>query len=188
LGIGNPIGLHSELRKSSQTGGPKVVVVRPARPNDARKLSSFLIEAWKEAGPGALGFTGATDEAIKEIASEGFLTKRLTSPTVQIMVAEQGETILGFSTIRKLEGRGAELSGIVVLESATGKGIGTRLLRKAMEGARRRGFGSILVKTEQINDRAIRFYKNAGFVESGKDIEKVGRVKVQLQILVKRLR
>ncbi|HYB06898.1 MAG TPA: GNAT family N-acetyltransferase, partial [Nitrososphaerales archaeon] len=69
-----------------------------------------------------------------------------------------------------------------------GKGIGTRLLRKAMEGARRRGFGSILVKTEQINDRAIRFYKNAGFVESGKDIEKVGRVKVQLQILVKRLR
>jgi ribosomal protein S18 acetylase RimI-like enzyme len=161
--------------------------VRPARPNDAPKLSAFIIQAWKEAGPGALGFTGATDEAIREIASEGFLMSRLASPNTQMVVAEEANAIVGFASIRKLEARKAELSGIVVLEGATGRGIGSRLLRKALDGAKRRGFGSVLVKTEAINDRAIRFYRKAGFVESTKLVEKVGRVKVALQLLTKKL-
>jgi ribosomal protein S18 acetylase RimI-like enzyme len=164
------------------------VVVRPARLNDVSKLSAFLIEAWKEAGPGALGFTGATDEAIGEIASEEFLRKRLTSPTVYMVVAEEGERIIGFSSIRRVKEREAELSGIMVLESATGRGIGTRLLRKSLEAAKKRGFKTVFVKTEVVNDRAIGFYKKAGFTESGKTVEKVGRTKVALRILVKELR
>jgi ribosomal protein S18 acetylase RimI-like enzyme len=167
---------------------PAAVVVRPARLNDVSKLSAFLTEAWKEAGPGALGFTGATDEAIREIASEEFLRKRLASPTVHMVVAEEGERIIGFSSIRRVEERAAELSGIMVLESATGRGIGTRLLRKSLEAARKRGFRTVSVKTEVVNDRAIGFYKKAGFTESGKTAEKVGRTKVALRILLKELR
>lgn len=166
---------------------PAIVVVRPARLNDVSKLSAFLIEAWKEAGPGALGFTGATDEAIREIASEEFLRKRLTSPTVHMVVAEEGERIIGFSSIRRVEEREAELSGIAVLESATGRGIGTRLLRKSLEAAKKRGFKTVFVKTEVVNERAIGFYKKAGFTESGKTVEKVGRTKVALRILVNEL-
>jgi ribosomal protein S18 acetylase RimI-like enzyme len=90
--------------------------------------------------------------------------------------------------VRKVEEREAELSGIIVLESSTGKGIGTRLVRKTVEAARRRGFTSMLVKTEVINDRAIGFYRKAGFVESEKTVEKVGRTKVALRIMVKKLR
>lgn len=164
------------------------VQVRPARQNDVLKLSAFLVEAWREAGPGALGFTGATDEAIKEIASEEFLKKRIASPNVQMVVAEEEGRVIGFSSVRKVEAREAELSGIIVLENATGKGIGTRLIRKAAEGARKRGFTSMQVKTEVINDRAISFYKKAGFTESGRKVEKVGRTKVALQVLVKKLR
>ncbi len=163
------------------------VVVRPARPNDARKLSAFMLRAWKEAGPGALGFTGATDEAVQEIAAEGFLAKRLTSPNTQIVVAEEGNEIVGFSSTRRMDARTAELSGIVVLESATGRGIGTKLLRKSLDGARRRRFHSVIVKTEVANERAIRFYKKAGFFESAKVLEKVGRARVNLQLLTKRL-
>jgi diamine N-acetyltransferase len=163
-------------------------MVRPAKTNDAEGLSRFMIEAWQEAGPGALGFTGATLEAIKEIASEDFLTKRLMSPSVKMMVAEQGDRVVGFSSVRTLQGRAAELSGIVVLESATGMGIGTRLLRKSVEDAKRRGLARLQVKTERINERAIRFYKKAGFAESGKGIEKVGRTRIEVTVLVKRLR
>lgn len=162
--------------------------VRPARQNDVSKLSVFFVEAWKEAGPGALGFTGATDGAIKEIASEEFLRKRIASPNVQTVVAEEEGKVIGFSSVRKVEARMAELSGIMVLESSTGKGIGTKLIRKATEGARKRGFTSIQVKTEAINDRAISFYKKAGFTESSRKAEKVGRTKVTLQVLVKKLR
>ncbi len=162
--------------------------IRPARANDVSKLSSFFAEAWKEAGPGALGFAGATDEAIKEIASEEFLKRRLATPTIQMTVAEEGRRIIGFSSVRRLEGREAELSAIVVLESATGRGVGSRLLRKALDGARKRGYLSVLVKTEVANERAISFYRKSGFTESGKAVERVGGTRVALRYMAKRLR
>jgi ribosomal protein S18 acetylase RimI-like enzyme len=167
---------------------PAVLVIRPARPNDVSKLSAFFVEAWKEAGPGALGFAGATEEAIREIASEEFLKKRLATPTIQMMVAEEERRIIGFSSMRRVEAREAELSGIAVLESATGKGVGSRLLRKALDAARKRGFNSVRVKTEVTNERAISFYRKAGFTESGKAVERVGGAKMALRFMVKRLR
>lgn len=167
---------------------PAAQVIRPARPNDVSKLSAFLVEAWKEAGPGALGFTGAKDEAIGEIASEEFLKKRLATPTIQMMVAEEERRIIGFSSMRKVEAREAELSAIAVLERAAGKGVGSRLLRKALDAARKRGFNSVRVKTEVTNDRAINFYRKAGFTDSGKAIERVGGARVALRFMVKRLR
>jgi ribosomal protein S18 acetylase RimI-like enzyme len=167
---------------------PAVLVIRPARPNDVSKLSAFFVDAWNEVGPGALGFAGAKDEAIKEIASEEFLKKRLATPTIQMMVAEEERRIIGFSSIRKVEAREAELSSIVVLEGATGKGVGSRLLRKAVDAARKRGFDSVRVRTEVTNERAINFYRKAGFTESGKGVERVGGARVALRFMVKRLR
>jgi ribosomal protein S18 acetylase RimI-like enzyme len=167
---------------------PAALVIRPARPNDVAKLSIFFVEAWKEVGPGALGFAGATDEAIKGIASEEFLKKRLATHTIQMMVAEEERRIVGLSSMRKVEAREAELYSIVVLESATGKGVGTRLLRKALDGARKRGFYSVRVKTEVANERAINFYRKAGFTESGKAVERVGGTSMALRFMVKRLR
>jgi ribosomal protein S18 acetylase RimI-like enzyme len=148
-------------------------------------LSAFFIRAWKEAGPGALGFTGANDEAIREIASIDFLAERLRSPTTQLFIAEDNADIVGFASLRT-RSRECELSGIVVLESAAGRGVGTRLLRKATDAAKRRGFGSVLLKTEAANARAISFYKRNGFTEAGKRTEKVGGVSVPLLILTKR--
>ena len=162
-------------------------VVRPARPSDVKGLSAFFVRAWKEAGPGALGFTGANDEAIREIASIEFLAERLRSPTTQLFVAEEDAGIVGFASLRSHD-KECELSGIVVLESAAGRGVGTRLLRKATDTAKRRGFGSVLVKTEVANARAISFYKRNGFTETEKRTEKVGGIRVPLLILIKRFR
>jgi ribosomal protein S18 acetylase RimI-like enzyme len=167
---------------------PAALVIRPARPNDVSKLSAFFVEAWKEVGPGALGFAGAKDEAIKEIASEEFLKKRLATPTIQMMVAEEERRIIGFSSMRKAEAREAELSGIAVLKSATGRGVGSRLLRKALDASRKRGFNSVRVKTEATNERAISFYRKAGFTESGKAVERIGGAKMTIRSMVKRLR
>lgn len=169
-------------------GRPVAVAIRPPGHNDVSKLSAFFVEAWKEAGPGALGFTGATDEAILEIASEEFLRKRLATPTIQMMVAEEGRKIVGFSSVRRVDAREAELSAIVVLKSSTGKGVGSRLLRKALDAARKRGFNSVRVKTEMSNEKAINFYRKAGFTESGKAVERVAGASVALRFMVKRLR
>jgi ribosomal protein S18 acetylase RimI-like enzyme len=154
--------------------------------NDIPRLSSFFLKAWDEAGPGAMGFSGATDEAISAIASPDFLEKRLMSPNTRMVVAEETKEVIGFASLRL--GKEAELSGIVVLQKATGRGIGTRLLRKALDVARKRGYHRLSVKTEASNARAIGFYKKAGFTESHRTNEGVGRDRVPVQVLVKQLR
>ncbi len=175
------------LPRGEGAGGLAPPTVRPARRNDVGPLGAFFVHAWKESGPDALGFTGATEEAVKEIASEGFLSKRLSNPKMRILVAERAGRIVGFASVRGGVEGGAELSGIVVLKEESGKGVGTRLVRKACGAARGLGFGKIAVKTEAFNERAIRFYKENGFTESGRTTEKVGRTMVPIQTLLKRL-
>jgi len=155
---------------------------------DVQRLITFFLQAWREAGSGALGFTGATRETINEIASEGFLKERLTNPAVTMYIVKDQGKVLGFAGTRKADENALELSGIIVLESATGKGVGTLLVEKATSSARRVGFRKIMVKTEFLNRRAINFYKKMGFVEVGKTTENVEGTGVDVVVLEKALR
>ncbi len=163
------------------------VVVRPARKNDATALGAFFIRAWKEAGPGALGFTGATEDSIKAISSTEFLIRRLASPNVRVIIAEREKDILGFASTRALGKREGELSGVVVLESSAGMGLGSKLVSKACDAAAKMGLDHLRVKTEAPNAKAINFYKKNKFTESRRTTEKVGRTKTTLVVLQKRL-
>jgi ribosomal protein S18 acetylase RimI-like enzyme len=163
-------------------------MVRAATRTDAKALGAFVLRAWKEAGPAALGFTGATDEAIREISSEGFLAARLASPKVKMVVAITGDEVVGFASLKAEDQENVELSGIVVLQSESGRGVGTRLVRKSFALARKLGYRTVRVKTEAFNRRAIGFYKKNGFTETGKASERVGRTKVSLQVLQMTLR
>lgn len=91
---------------------------------DIQKLITFFRQAWKEAGSGALGFAGATEETIKEVASEEFLRERLSNRNVKMYVVEGEGSVLGFAATRKIDENSLELSGLILLESATGKGLG----------------------------------------------------------------
>jgi N-acetylglutamate synthase-like GNAT family acetyltransferase len=161
--------------------------VRVAKDADATALAEFFRRAWREAGPGALGFTGATDKAMKEIASEEFLVRRLKSPRVRIVIVERNRRVLGFASVRTLARETGELSGIVVLGSESGGGLGTRLVEKACKVAAEVGIRKMIVKTEVFNERAIGFYRKNGFAETSKATEKVGKMKVRVQVLEKRL-
>ena len=164
------------------------MIVRPARKGDAVPLGAFFLRAWKETGPEALGFTGANEEAIREIASKEFLASRLASPNARIVIAERRGEILGFASIRRTSQREGELSGVVVLKGESGRGLGTRLVRKACDVALRTGIFLLTVKTEASNARAIGFYKKNGFVEMKKTTEKVGRRRIPAMVLQKGLR
>ena len=86
--------------------------VKVAGLDDLQRLSVFFLEAGSEAGQGALGFTGATDDAIHELASERTLEAKLTSPTLRIFVAaEDGGRILGFASVKKINSALAEARG-----------------------------------------------------------------------------
>jgi ribosomal protein S18 acetylase RimI-like enzyme len=154
---------------------------------DVQKLTDFFLQAWKEAGPGALGFTGATEKTINEIASEEFLKERLSNPAVKMYIVEGNGKILGFAATRNIDENSIELSGIIILESATGKGIGTELLEKVIASASQHGFRKLVVKTEVQNQRAISFYRKNGLVEVGKATEDVEGRPVEVLVLEKSL-
>lgn len=154
--------------------------IRVATPGDIEAFRGFVRRAWSEAGPGAPGWTGASEERVEHITSEGFLSTLFYRSDVRVFLAWVGNEVVGFASNRRLDEEAVELSGIVVLESMTGKGIGGRLLDTAVRDATEDGFEQMLVKTEVFNDRAICFYEGRGFEERRRSITEVEGVEVEL--------
>jgi ribosomal protein S18 acetylase RimI-like enzyme len=158
---------------------------RIAGPDDIQSLSAFILEAWREAGPGALGFSGATDEAVHKLASEPLLRVKLTDPALRIFIAEEAGRVVGFASLKRIDSTTAELSGLIVLQSLVGKGVGTELLHIAEEFADMEGYNKMVVKTEAFNDKAIAFYRKLGFVGTTEIEEDVEGTPVRLMVLEK---
>jgi len=151
--------------------------------SDVDDLIVFFREAWAQSGPEHLGFTGATEETINEVASDEFLKKRLLNPDVNIYIIKGEDKVLGFASTRNIDREAIELSGVIMLDSATGKGFGTQLVEKAVSSAREAGFRRMVVKTEVVNERAVKFYRRMGFSEVSKTREKVEGTAVEVMIL-----
>lgn len=144
--------------------------IREAVQGDVEALKTFILDAWGEAGPGAFGWTGASDDTISQIATHDFLSELIGRDGVRVFLAMEGEEAVGFATNSRVDDDRVELSGIVVLESRTGRGVGGRLLELAVRMAKGDGYSSMVVKTESFNDRAIGFYLSKGF-ERGEIVE-----------------
>ena len=160
-----------------------MTLVSELRAADIPQLKSFVLDAWHLAGSSALGWTGATDENIAEIASEGYLQGLIGNSDLKVFIGKQGECIVGFCAIRKIDGQSVELAGIIVRQDHLGKGIGNDLFRKAREEAVGLGFNAMVVKTESTNERALSFYERRGFVKKGQIVEELSGSKVNLTVL-----
>jgi ribosomal protein S18 acetylase RimI-like enzyme len=161
-----------------------MMMVREAEQEDIGSLIEFMHKAWREAGPGALGWTGATDETMRHIASRGFLSNLLGRDDTHVFIALNEGEVVGFSSNRRIGYELVELSGIVVLESMTGVGIGGRLLERSIDAARDDRYTKMTVKTESFNERAINFYLRNGFRREATVEEEVEGSKVELVELV----
>lgn len=157
--------------------------IREATQGDIESLTSFFFRAWREAGPGALGWTGASEERIEHIGSHDFLSSLMDRDDVRIFLAWEGGFVVGFASSTRVDEDAVELSGIVVLGSRAGKGIGSELLESAIEAAKSDGFSTMFVKTESFNDRAIQFYRRKGFKQKDTMMEEIEGVNVELLVL-----
>jgi ribosomal protein S18 acetylase RimI-like enzyme len=162
--------------------------VAVATTSDIPSLHGFILEAWKEAGPSAWGWTGATEESIHELASFAYLRRLVSDSKVKILLARDGERIFGFAANRSVEDTTVELAGIVVLGSVTGLGIGTELLRASLEAASADGYREMTVKTETFNERAIGFYEANGFKRIGSSKEDVEGKTIDLVVLKRKVK
>ena len=140
---------------------------------DVKAIREFFLAAWRQAGPEALGWAGATESNIQEISSEGFISSLLSNPETKVFAFSQDGRILGIAVNRKMDESTVELAGIIVQQDAIGKGIGTALLKSAIISAKELGFLSMRVKTETNNENAISFYRENGFTEVSMEDQEV---------------
>jgi hypothetical protein len=90
-------------------------MVGEAKDGDVDAISAFLWEAWRQAGPGAPGFAGATEEVIADVADPDLIRSRIGGPDHRMYIARSGDRVIGFASARAETGETVELSGIVVL-------------------------------------------------------------------------
>lgn len=148
-------------------------MVRQASTSDAAAIAAFLQEAWRQYGPDAEGFAGATDEAIAEISDVRAIRNHLGGRDRRMFVAEDGGRVVGFAATREEEPGVAELAGVTVLRTSAGRGLGPRLVAAAIDQATVDGYSSMVVRTETTNRVARKLYEVCGFVTRSDTIEYV---------------
>lgn len=160
-----------------------MVKIIEATKDHVDEISEFFKQAWKEAGPDSLGWTGASEENIAEISSPPFLSELLKREDTWIFISIVEDTVVGFASARTVKTGLIELSGIIIHESWTRRGIGRELLDFTISSTRKYGFTEMIVKTEVNNERAIGFYESMGFIESRVVTEEITGSKAQLKEL-----
>ena len=128
---------------------PPSVVIRRAEPNDAteiRRIASICgIDAW------------TTGQYLEESNRNDAV----------IFVAIEGPAIVGFISGRIVpstsEGFDGEIYNIAVLPGATGRGIGSKLLKSAVDNFVVKHCRMVWLEVRESNHKAIQFYERNGF-------------------------
>jgi GNAT superfamily N-acetyltransferase len=130
-----------------------VVVVRPARPDDAGVLADLATQ---------LGYPSSPSELAER------LPHVLEAADAAVLVATDADdrpigwlhVELKRSLVAPLA---AQVMGLVVDEGARGRGVGAELLRRAEQWAAARGCHALLVATRVTREDAHRFYRREGY-------------------------
>lgn len=148
--------------------------LRPARPDEARRLSDFMralfVAAYRHCSTpeNVAAFLAATYSPARQRAE-------LEDPAIETVVVERGDEWPGFAQLRLAvpapEGvplaRGAELGRIYLAPSAQGRGVGVALLREIERRAQRHGRDGLWLNAWQEAPQALAFYEREGFVRCG---------------------
>ena len=136
--------------------------IEPATPADVPPMADLL----------AVLFTQEAELTPDRAKQERALRLIVASPTVgTLFVARDGADVVGmvsllYSISTAEGGPCGWLEDVVVRPDRRGVGLGTRLVRHAIDHARRRGLLRITLLADGVNAGAIRFYRRQGFTVS----------------------
>ncbi|MEU6989066.1 GNAT family N-acetyltransferase [Streptomyces sp. NPDC046465] len=135
--------------------------IRTARPEDDDELARLDRAAW------------STLHAVQprpEPPYEPFFNDRF-GPHDHLVVELDGRIVgyvkLGYPTPLLVNAHVRQIQGFLVAEEVRGRGIGTRLIRAAMDEARRQGARRITLRVLGHNTPARKLYESEGFVIEG---------------------
>ena len=128
--------------------------IRPAVPGEAAALSALAVRSKAHWG---------YDEAFLDACRDELATAAEECDGIHVQVAERDGALIGYY---KLAGQPpvGELADLFIDPSAIGAGVGSRLLRHALDLARRLG---LHILTIDADPNAEAFYRRAGAVRVG---------------------
>jgi putative acetyltransferase len=144
---------------------PDGVVVRAARPSDARQSLRLIAEVAAE------GRYIRTEEVTWSVREMRKRYRRAWTPDAATIVAVAGDRIvgnLGLSREPNPVTRHVASLGMLVAEDWRSRGVGTALLAEAFRWARWAGVEKLALTVYPDNDRARKLYEKFGFVEEGR--------------------
>ena len=132
------------------------IIIRPAEAGDAGAIASLC---------GQLGYPSTSEDIARRLAEIA------DDPDAAVLAADpRHDGIVGWVHVRALHliTRDAcgEIGGLVVDQARRGRGIGGRLMGAAEEWSRRRGLGTLRLRSNVVRDEAHAFYRRQGFTSS----------------------
>lgn len=139
--------------------------VRTASERDLEAIKALLAETWHATYDAIYGVE-RVDEITAEWHSVASLKARLTRPSSEFLVADDGKTIAGMAFAAAAgDPKVVVLHQLYVLPAFQHAGIG-RMLLEEIEGSFPEA-RTLRLEVEGANAPAIRFYKTNGFTEAG---------------------
>jgi ribosomal protein S18 acetylase RimI-like enzyme len=149
------------------------LVIRYARPNDARDLSRLAARTFRAAYEAELAGP-ELDRYIADHYSPGQQAAELADERLTYLVVERFGAMIGFALLRTDEhhsaitgARPVMLSQIYLDQAHIGGGIGSTLMRRCLAEAAERGHDTMWLGVWERNQRAIGFYERWGFRRVG---------------------
>jgi putative acetyltransferase len=135
---------------------PGPVTLRPATSRDTPAVRALVFGILAE-----FGFTpdpAGTDADLEDLE----LSYSRRGGTFEVAVGPNGE-LLGCVGLYPLEMETVELRKMYLRADARGLGLGRRLLAHALDVAHDRGYGTVVLQTASVLERAVSMYRRAGF-------------------------
>lgn len=167
----------SEITMATQEFAGRAVTVEAAKPEDAEGVFEVQRLTWLATYPNAEAGITEEDIRMRVEGEHGELIPRkierwrsgieTASDKRSIFVVRDNEKIVGFVAPAIMDGQ-RRIGAIYVLPETQGKGLGGKLLQRAIEWHGRDE--DIFLHVARYNQNAIDFYKKNGFEETGKEI------------------
>lgn len=143
------------------------LLLRPATLADAEGIGRVHCLAWRETYTGLL-----PDTMMARLSVERSTAIFRREGCRNMLVALHNSEIVGFCGYGAWRGESAvpnlgEIVGLYVLQKAQGQGIGTHLMRAALEALREKGCSQAALWVLDSNAHAIGFYAHRGFADTG---------------------
>jgi RimJ/RimL family protein N-acetyltransferase len=144
-------------------------VIRPARPDDARAMAEIFTAVAAERD-------GIATEPPVDTAERA---ARFAGSADGSIVAEAGGRIIGMIHV-EASSHGFGEFGMLVAAGWRGRGVGSALVRAAVDWARGHGLHKLCLEVFPHNTAAIAMYRRCGFAEEGRRVKQYRRASGEL--------